>query len=156
MSINRYVHTAVARGHAVMKDIVTIPYSAVHQLAVLYKTRAAFEQRHGRWDLGSVSSDVVTKSGGCFYMMPTPRCASWRCCTRRSPPLTAGWDSGSNPVPFLLQRVWLVSLKRCYRGVQRLGVPLEKTKQQTTRRCGRWGRDWTSRSDRFDVRLNRQ
>lgn len=45
---HRYVHTAVARGHAVMKDVVAVPYTTTHQLALLYRARYALREALGR------------------------------------------------------------------------------------------------------------
>ena len=49
----RYVHTAVSRGHARMKDVVAVPYTATYQLAVLHRTSVAFRRQHKRWAQGS-------------------------------------------------------------------------------------------------------
>ena len=45
----RYVHTAVSRGHARMKDVVAVPYTATYQLAVLHRMSTAFRRQHKRW-----------------------------------------------------------------------------------------------------------
>jgi len=68
-TVCRYVHTAVARGHAVMKDVVAIPYTTTHQLAVLYRARHAFTRARGRCGSADVCEPVAVR---------VPRHAHWR------------------------------------------------------------------------------
>jgi hypothetical protein len=55
VSACRYVHTAVSRGHAVMKDVVAVPYTTTYQVAVLYRASTAFRKEHGRCALAEMA-----------------------------------------------------------------------------------------------------